>query len=450
MARTMFPGPQEVRDRLAGWQSEWDAVASCTEPADRPRAEAALGSLYELSGRKPPAFLWVGSPDAGAFAYVVARMRRQGIVGEFAVGDIGNGANREWNGLAQPFGLDPVWTRRLASAVLRGLPPDRQRGAGADPYLGAAQALGSTTHRLARYVQLTVRPLGTLGEAPVVPEPDTDTLAAALGPVWHTVSGAIGPDLARQLFLDGLIGMADRLVARPSVEGRLSEAAHALQPGQWDGTTPVLAAARDVIGGHIWRLRQDRAEHERLISLHLELARSAGPWWALDGLAILTDRPLRLRRDDAGRPHAADGPAVVWPDGTEAFAWHGLPVDRRLVTEPDTITLSEIDAERNVELRRVLVERFGEERLIREGGARLVHEDETGRLWRRPLAIVSPWSRHADEPIVMVEVQNSTPEADGSRHTYFLRVPPGMRTAREAVAWTFGLGEGDYHPTVES
>ena len=32
---------------------------------------------------------------------------------------------------------------------------------------------------------------------------------------------------------------------------------------------------------------------------------------------------------------------------------------------------------------------------------------------------------------------NSTPEPDGTRRTYFLRVPPQMRTAREAVAWTF-------------
>ena len=40
----------------------------------------------------------------------------------------------------------------------------------------------------------------------------------------------------------------------------------------------------------------------------------------------------------------------------------------------------------------------------------------------------------------MVEVVNSTPEPDGSRKTYFLRVPPTIGTAREAVAWTFGLG----------
>ena len=50
----------------------------------------------------------------------------------------------------------------------------------------------------------------------------------------------------------------------------------------------------------------------------------------------------------------------------------------------------------------------------------------------------------------MVEVQNSTPEPDGSIKTYFLRVPPATRTAREAVAWTFGLGAVEYRPAAES
>ena len=55
-----------------------------------------------------------------------------------------------------------------------------------------------------------------------------------------------------------------------------------------------------------------------------------------------------------------------------------------------------------------------------------------------------------DEPMVMVEVRNSTPEPDGSRKTYFLRVPPRTQTAREGVAWTFGLTADEYVPAVET
>ena len=82
-----------------------------------------------------------------------------------------------------------------------------------------------------------------------------------------------------------------------------------------------------------------------------------------------------------------------------------------------------------------MVERFGAERLIREGGAELVSEDEVGRLWRRPLD-GGRWPR--EEPIVMVEVLNSTPEPDDTQDLLPARAAR-TQTAREAVAWTFGL-----------
>jgi hypothetical protein len=50
----------------------------------------------------------------------------------------------------------------------------------------------------------------------------------------------------------------------------------------------------------------------------------------------------------------------------------------------------------------------------------------------------------------MVEVRNSTPEPDGIHKHYWLRVPPHIGSAREAVAWTFGLSAGDYAPLIES
>ena len=48
--------------------------------------------------------------------------------------------------------------------------------------------------------------------------------------------------------------------------------------------------------------------------------------------------------------------------------------------------------------------------------------------------------------VVMVEVVNSTPEPDGTSRTYWLRVPPATRTAKEGVAWTFGLTAETYEP----
>lgn len=55
-----------------------------------------------------------------------------------------------------------------------------------------------------------------------------------------------------------------------------------------------------------------------------------------------------------------------------------------------------------------------------------------------------------DYKMVMVRVRNSTVELDGSTQEFVLRVPPHVKTAREAVAWTFQLAPHDYCPESES
>jgi len=52
----------------------------CVEPADRPRAEAAIAALYRRDGLRPPRFVWAASPLAGAFA--AALEEASGMSGE--------------------------------------------------------------------------------------------------------------------------------------------------------------------------------------------------------------------------------------------------------------------------------------------------------------------------------------------------------------------------------
>jgi hypothetical protein len=55
-----------------------------------------------------------------------------------------------------------------------------------------------------------------------------------------------------------------------------------------------------------------------------------------------------------------------------------------------------------------------------------------------------------DEPLVCVEVTDARPDAAGTFSYHMLRVPPDVRTPREAVAWTFGVEAGEYHPLLET
>jgi hypothetical protein len=172
------------------------------------------------------------------------------------------------------------------------------------------------------------------------------------------------------------------------------------------------------------------------------LARTVGWWWPYAEVAILTERPVVLHRDNVGRLHHGDGPALAYPDGYALHAWRGMPIPTDLVAELPHLTAERIGAERNAELRRVMLEHYGYERYLRESGAERVQSDECGALWR--LAF------RDDEALTMVEVVNSTPEPDGVHRVYWLRVPPRTATAREGVAWTFGLTEEEYAPLVQT
>jgi hypothetical protein len=81
---------------------------------------------------------------------------------------------------------------------------------------------------------------------------------------------------------------------------------------------------------------------------------------------------------------------------------------------------------------------------MQDMGGIVLHEDPTGRLWSLNPARLLP----QPGDLKMVEVVNGTPEPDGSRKTYWLNVPPDVETARQAVAWTYGLTPNDYDGLV--
>ncbi len=212
------------------------------------------------------------------------------------------------------------------------------------------------------------------------------------------------------------------------------------------GAGPVLRRATlgAVLGQHDAPWLGLFAQLGRLDGLHglARVAAEAGWWWPYENLVIVTQRPTELHREESGRLHRGDGPALAYPGGFELHAWRGMPVPADFIASLGTLSPQRIGQERNAELRRVMLEAYGFDRYLADTGATPVDRDVTGVLWRIDLP--------GDEPVVMVEVVNATPEPDGTRRTYWLRVPPRTRTAKEGVAWTFGLGPADYHPAVQT
>ena len=122
--------------------------------------------------------------------------------------------------------------------------------------------------------------------------------------------------------------------------------------------------------------------------------------------------------------------------------WRGVPVDERIAFRPETLAIEEILAERNAEVRRVMVERYGFERFMAEAKAEVLDKDRDAGGERQLLRV--PMTD--DEDIVCVSVF-----CPSTNRQFFLRVPPDTTTCRNAIAWTAGFDNpDDYAPRIET
>jgi hypothetical protein len=121
--------------------------------------------------------------------------------------------------------------------------------------------------------------------------------------------------------------------------------------------------------------------------------------------------------------------------------WNGVPVSDRIAFDPQSIAIGEILEERNVAIRRTLLERVGYDWFVDNARAEVVDEDVDAGGKRRLLRV--PFD--GDEDYLFVEVH-----CPSTHHRYLLRVPPRMQTCQQAVAWTAGYAVSNYQPVRET
>ncbi|WP_432828319.1 DUF6745 domain-containing protein [Dactylosporangium sp. CA-092794] len=467
---------------LGAVSAKWLAAGLSTAPADRAAAADAVRLAYRSAGLPEPAHVvWFASPLAGARAAALLTGRRDlpgaAPTGSEAAADAAVAAQLRAQGCPPvPGTAGPSVRAAVRTAPWAASRSEAHELLGPDGWAALWSACGAEVWRLVNDRIATPLRTHLRGELPVHARavlldavggqhdagwlaafdasPSAPTRAAGSGHGAPAASRAAsgssrgvadsGSSRAASGSSRGVAGVVPGVSARRvsgSVPGG-SDSAHGSAGAASGG--PVFSAGPV---GAVWAtaapVPAEAALHavQRLAGL-AGVARSSSWWWPYANVAILTDRPDALHRDNLGRLHAADAPALHYRDGYALHAWRGMPIPSDLVDRLAHLTYPQIAAERNAELRRVMVEHFGYDRYLREAGAQKVSEDESGVLWRLAFA--------DDEPLTMVEVVNSTPEPDGTSRVYWLRVPPQTRTAREGVAWTFGLTEEEYRPLIQT
>ena len=186
----------------------------------------------------------------------------------------------------------------------------------------------------------------------------------------------------------------------------------------------------------------------------MDMAIVCGWWTPLAGACVFQHRPEQIHFDDRRRIHNTEGPAIKFRGSpyNNVYALHGIRVKENVIRR--NYTAADIDKESNVEVRRVMIDLYGQEKYLLDSNSKVVHADDFGTLYSK--------EQSNDEILMMVKVINATPEPDGSFKDYFVRVDPkaynGLKTAHAAVASTWRNKDGsmvfgspnDYDPDIQT
>jgi hypothetical protein len=303
-------------------RARWLAHLFSTEPADRPRAEAALRELYAAAGFDPPRYLlWFDTPFDACWAVALLietdRPAWQQMLAKAALIE----SNRQM-------------IERIRASLVEQMAQSNWEGvAAAGPAMGQRWAKpnqppepGSTS------VQSEIAAARVLlyGDAtPPIPRYDEkDNLFRAQSKLWDPQWGVLSsPEWGAPSRLLSVSFFADYTFSMMAADEQ--EAGERTPP-------PALAAA--------WTI-----------------ARSAGPWWVFERASVLAERPAEVYTNQKGLLHRGDGPAIVYRDGRRGYVWDGVPMPEEWILHPENIPRAKLK-QCDPDFRKMVAARLGQDR----------------------------------------------------------------------------------------
>jgi hypothetical protein len=170
----------------------------------------------------------------------------------------------------------------------------------------------------------------------------------------------------------------------------------------------------------------------------IEVAKHCGWVNTYDTHAIIQNRPSLIKMDEDNRLHSETGPVILYEDGFSVYAWHGTRIPGEWIE--DGITAAEALRVENIEQRRAACELLGWAGILHQLNAVTIDENP--------------------DPQIGVLVEVELPDFEdkerflrvmcGTEREFAIPVPPTMKTALEANAWTYGMDAEDYQPEIRT
>lgn len=387
-----------------------------TTPVKRDRAafERALLEAYRLADLAPPRILWVSGPGAGLLMAMLCMY---------------HGPERKRLG-------ELLSERRFAD------PPDHSLASAMDDLCVALRQFMPSIYEadLPRYLSFDL--LGGDATSRIVDEL-LGKAVKRLDPVRKTrLSAGLVQTLRQKLAIPGAgearsiregVVEAMRRAVEDIDEGGLFRDFLSREPGVWWqsllGDAAVAHTASSLGVDPVYPLAR----------LHkLAWALATGGYWSWLGykVAICADGPTEVGLEGV-LLHGEDAPALSFKDGFDVYAVEGHVVPDWVITHPKTIKLDLINAERNAEVRRIMIDQYGRGRYLAETGAGVVDMDMVDVVAGDPDYGSMPRALMRDDQNRMWLVGT-----DGStKRVYYMRVPDRTKSCSDAHEALAGMDE---------
>lgn len=165
----------------------------------------------------------------------------------------------------------------------------------------------------------------------------------------------------------------------------------------------------------------------------LELTQHTGWYNAYEDVVVFQHRPEYIKMDDTNRLHCENGPAIRYRDGYSVYSWHGTRIPSEWIENKKSLTPEIALTWSNIEQRRCAAEILGWDNVIQQLNSVVIDEDgdpEIGTLLEVDIPEIGR------ERFLRVKC--------GTGRMFCIPVPPDMKTAIEAQAWTWDLTVEDF------
>jgi len=155
------------------------------------------------------------------------------------------------------------------------------------------------------------------------------------------------------------------------------EAVKALKNGTRTASTTTISLGDYLAGGNFWpALPAFYDACYEVLGLRLDCfnyfpfwrraAELSGYRWVHQEFCIVCDFPDVLQVNEEYQPHNESGPSHAWSDGWALWHINGHKMSEKIVMRPHEITVDEIHAEQNNDIRSIMLDRKGWPNYIRE------------------------------------------------------------------------------------